>query len=156
MEDTGRGARNRLHCPHHLPTSSIPPSGRARWAVLSIWQVRWFSRTCRPVPCLLCLHSVSWLQTGRHLIFQQPISFSTGTGVKNLQNSAWFQDQPLPFICPSTASSCTAGLLPAATVLAQLGSHLQAAQFCMNAGVMRLYLLWEQAEASGPDSSLNP
>lgn len=80
----GRGARNRLHFPHHLPTSSIPPSGRARWAVLlGTWQVRCFSRSCRLVPCLLCLHSVSWLQTGRHLIFQQP-HFSTGTGLENL------------------------------------------------------------------------
>lgn len=52
--------------PAHLQHPSICT---ARWAVLSLWQMRWFSRSCRPVPCLLCLHSVSWLQPGRHLIF---------------------------------------------------------------------------------------
>lgn len=95
-ESSGKGGQEQAAFPPS-PARLQHPSiwqGQVGSAVCT-WQVRCFSRSCRPVPCLLCLHSVSWLQTRRHLIFQQP-HFSTGTGLENLLKLAELNLVPGP------------------------------------------------------------
>lgn len=103
----GKGCISPITC---LPSASLHLAGPGGQCCVHMAS-EMVLRRCRPMPCLLCLHFVSWLQTGRP-------HFSTGAGLENLLNSTGFQDQPPPFICPSTASSCNqhwyAGLLPAA------------------------------------------
>lgn len=105
------------------PSPACPQQGQGGRAVCA-----WYTEGSQEAAELCPACSVPTLalgSSGRHLVFLQP-HFSTRTGLKNLLSSAWFQDQPSPFICPCSASSCSqpwqAAVLPAAPVLAQLGS----------------------------------
>lgn len=124
------------------------------------WHARCFSRSCRPVPCLLCLHSVLWLQTGRCLIFSAA-SFQYWNRFRKLAELSLIPGPALSFHFPPyckqlesalvlwfTASSpCpgTAGLPPPdSSVLHEWQCNEEAVPVVGT------------AEGSGPGSSLKP
>lgn len=144
---SGKGARKRLHFPNHLPAFSIPPSGRARWAVLCAHGKRDGSQkmqTCSlPFLSPLCV-----LASDREAPFQY------WGRVRKLAELNWVPGPApsfhLSLYCKQLQSALVRWFTACSPVLvlAQLSSHLHTVQLCMNAGVIRkLYLSWERAES---------